>query len=317
MAATRSTGLSQKGLMAQFFARLEQAPQHFTKWSLNVPSTSDIETYRWLQNVPQMREWGDGRKAKGLLSESYSIQNLKYEATIEVDRDEIADDQTGQINLRIGELAARAGSHKDYLTAGLLAYGATTGYNSYDGVTYFSASHTTQSSGTQSNVTTSNITTATNPTSTEFRAAVAAAIQRLMEFKDDQGEMLHLTDTGITVVIPPNMRFAAREASLAQIIGQTSNVDVGLFDVVVLPQLLQFDDGSSTLPYTTEIFYILKTDGVRKPFVFQDREPLEFTALDTPDTDEGFRREKYLYGVRARYRLMYMDPLYAIQHTFT
>ncbi len=62
-----------------------------------VVSTSDREDYRWLGTVPKVREWGQGRLAQGLRVESYSIENLKYEATIEVDRDEISDDQTGQI----------------------------------------------------------------------------------------------------------------------------------------------------------------------------------------------------------------------------
>ncbi len=50
--------------------------------------------------------------------------------------------------------------------------------------------------------------------------------------------------------------------------------------------------------------YVLNTDWVVRPFIFQDREPVEFTAL-TEESEEGFRREKFLYGVRARYRVAY------------
>jgi phage major head subunit gpT-like protein len=62
---------------------------------------------------------------------------LKYESTLEVDRDEISDDKTGQIRMRIGELAARAATHKDYLISQLLINGETAGYHSYDGVPFF------------------------------------------------------------------------------------------------------------------------------------------------------------------------------------
>ncbi len=36
-----------------------------------------------------------------------------------------------------------------------------------------------------------------------------------------------------------------------------------------------------------------------RPFIFQDREPVESNAL-RKDSDEGFKREKSLCGVRAR-----------------
>ncbi|HUW30519.1 MAG TPA: Mu-like prophage major head subunit gpT family protein, partial [Planctomycetota bacterium] len=53
-----------------------------------------------------------------------------------------------------------------------------------------------------------------------------------------------------------------------------------------------------------EYWFLLRTDGAVRPFIFQDREPIEFAAKEQ-DSDEGFLREKYLYGVRARYRLTY------------
>jgi len=57
---------------------------------------------------------------------------------------------------------------------------------------------------------------------------------------------------------------------------------------------------------------LLKTDAAVRPLIFQDREPVEFTAL-TEDSEEGFRREKFLYGVRARYRLTYGYWQYAVK----
>ncbi len=58
-----------------------------------------------------------------------------------------------------------------------------------------------------------------------------------------------------------------------------------------------------------------RVDAAIRPFIFQDREPIEFTAL-TETSDEGFRREKFLYGVRARYRLIYGYWQYAVLSTF-
>ena len=49
---------------------------------------------------------------------------------------------------------------------------------------------------------------------------------------------------------------------------------------------------------------------VRNQTLDQDK-PVEFTAL-AEDSDDGFRREKFLYGVRARYRLAYGYWQYAV-----
>lgn len=302
--AVINTGLLTKGLRSEFFDRFENTAQHHKELATRIPSTSDSETYRWLGTVPKMREWGSGRLAKGLRSESYSVENLKYEATIEVDRDEIADDQTGQIRVRVGELAQRAATHKDYLVSQLLINGASAGYNSYDGVPFFSATHESGQSGQQDNDLAYDATDASSPTTDEFKAALKQAIGTMLGFKDDQGEPVALTAGGLVCVVPPTMLYPALEAVNATMIGQTTNVLKGAARVIALPWLT-----------TATTWYLLKTDGVVRPFIFQDREPVEFGTL-TENSEEGFKREKLLFGVRARYRIVYGYWQYAIQTVF-
>ena len=67
----------------------------------------------------------------------------------------------------------------------------------------------------------------------------------------------------------------------------------------------------------TDTWYLLKTDVPVRAFIFQDREPIEFSAVDRPDDSEVFLREKYLYGVRARYRITYGRWRYAMRYVFT
>jgi phage major head subunit gpT-like protein len=83
--------------------------------------------------------------------ESYDVVNEKYEATIEVDRDEISDDQTGQISLRVQEMAEKAVTHKDSEIARLLVNGHSAGHHSYDGVPFFNTLHASGESGNQDN----------------------------------------------------------------------------------------------------------------------------------------------------------------------
>ncbi len=299
-----NTGLLTKGLRSEFFSRFDATHTVFADLSTRVKSNSDSETYKWLGSLPRMREWGQGRVAKGLGTESYSLENLKYESTLEVDRDEISDDKTGQIQIRVAELAQRSASHKDYLLAQLLINGETAGFNSYDGVSFFNASHVSGASGTQDNELVSPAATADDPTTTEFKAALKAAISAMMGFKDDQGEPMSISANGLVCVVPTGMQMTALEAVSATVVDNTSNILSGVAKVVALPWLT---DASK--------WYLLKTDGVIRPFIFQDREPLEFTAL-TEESDEGFRREKFLFGVRARYRMAYGYWQFAIRSNF-
>lgn len=300
-----NTGLLVKGLRSEFFERLNARLTYFQDFATRIESTSDSETYRWLGTVPQMREWGDGRLARGLRAESYSVENLKYEATLEVDRDEISDDQTGQVRIRVAELADRAATHKDYLIAQLLVNGATSGFNSYDGVTFFNDAHVSGASGNQDNKLTSPALNSADPTVSEFKNALKAAMGAMLAFKDDQGEPMSISATGLICVVPTSMFFTALEAVNATVISQTTNVLEGVARVVAFPWL--------SSPST---WYLIKNDGILRPLIFQDREPIEFTAL-AEESDEGFRREKFLFGVRARYRMAYGYWQYALSSTFS
>ena len=302
--AVINTELLTKGLRSEFFNRFKATPTHFQDLATRMTSTSDSETYRWLGTVPKMREWGTGRLAQGLRTESYSVENLKYEATIEVDRDEIADDQTGQIRARIGELALRAATHKDFLISQLLIDGETAGNNSYDGVSFFNAAHVSGSSGSQSNLLTYDATATDDPTVEEFKAALTQAISQMIGFKDDQGDPMAIGTSGLVCAVPPTMFFKALEAINASVISNTSNVLEGAAKVIALPWLT---DASK--------WYLLKTDGVIRSLIFQDREPIEFNSL-TADSEEGFKREKFLYGVRARYRMAYGYWQFAVRTDF-
>ena len=300
-----NSGLLTKGLRSEFFQRLEKTTTYFQDLATRIQSNSDSETYKWLGSSPRMREWGTGRLARGLRTESYSVENLKYEATLEVDRDEISDDKTGQIRIRVGELAERAATHKDFLISQLLINGETAGFDSYDAVSFFNDSHVSGASGAQNNKLTSEAVDPDNPTADEFKTALKTALGAMLGFKDDQGDPMAISASGVVCVVPTTMYLTALEAVNATIVSNTSNVLQGAARIIAFPWLT-----SQTK------WYLLKTDGVIRPFIFQDREPVEFTAL-TEESDEGFRREKFLYGVRARYRLTYGYWQFAVRVNLT
>ncbi len=302
-----NTGLVASGLKSSFFERFNAVTTFYQDLCTEIPSTKDKENYKWLGATPKMREWGTGRLARGIRTESYDISNQKYESTIEVDRDEIDDDQTGQIKIRVNEIAVQAATHKDFLVSDLLKNGATSGFNSYDGVSFFNDAHASGASGNQDNKLAATTTTdPNNPTTAEFKKALTAAIAALLGFKNDQGDPLSITATGLACVVPPSMYLTALEAVSATLVGNNSNILQGAARVIAYPWLA----GAPTK------FYTLKLDVIIRPFIFQNRSPIEFNALDE-NSDEGFRREKFLYGVRARYAVTYGHWAYATETTFS
>lgn len=101
--------LGSRAIIGEFYNKLEQ--NIGTSWindvSMLFQSNQESETYKWLGMAPGMREWVGGRNAKGFRENGITIANKTYEATMEVLLDEIRRDKTGQVMLRIAELAQR------------------------------------------------------------------------------------------------------------------------------------------------------------------------------------------------------------------
>ena len=171
-------------------------------------------------------------------------------------------------------------------------------------MSFFNAAHVSGESGDQDNKLTYDASDTDDPTEAEFKAALKQAIAAMLGFNDDRGDPMSLSATGLVCVVPVSMYFTVLEAINATIVNNTSNILEGVARVVSFPWLT---DASK--------WYLLKTDGVVRPFIFQDREPAEFTAL-AEGSEEAFKREKFLYGVRARYRVTYGYWQFAIRTDF-
>jgi phage major head subunit gpT-like protein len=301
--------LSEKGLRGDVFEAIDATTVHYPRLTTRLTSDKASEKYSFLGTVPAMKAWGTGRLASGLLTETYDVENEKYEITIAVPRDWIDDDQTQQIRLRIREMGERAAGHKDQLIESLINNGASTGFHSYDGVPFFSDAHVSHLSGSQSNKLTSSASTPASPTKAEFRVAIGQAIATMIAYVDDRGEQKRIQPTGLICVVPPAYYLTALEALALSLNPQaddelTLNVLRGVADVICLPGL------------TGDYFYLCKENTQVRPFIFQDRMPLEFGALEQ-NSETGFMQETFYYGVRARYTMTYGYWQYAIRTEFT
>ena len=129
----------------------------FNKVATVITSTSKSETYGWLGKFPKMREWVGDREIKNMAAHGYAIVNKDFEATVDVDRNDIEDDNLGVYNPLMQEMGVSAAQQPDDLTFGLLAKGATE--LCYDGQYFFDTDHPsfdkTGTANTVSNIDTS------------------------------------------------------------------------------------------------------------------------------------------------------------------
>ncbi len=305
MGIVNSDGLSLVGARAEFMEKYEATQALWPDVTTTIKSTAESESYRWLGSVPPVRNWDGGRQIRGMFTQRYDVLNEKFEITIAADRDAISDDKVGAIRLRIGDMAERAKLFGDSEVARLLINGHSAGFNSYDGVPFFSTTHSSGLSGTQSNAIVSDVTTPTNPSAADVRTALNAAIPALLALKDDQGEPMNLTASGLVFVIPPTMYIAFLEAVNSAVIASTTNILQNVGRVVAFPRLT-----------ATTIFYVLKVDTQVRGLIYQDREPIEFKQL-AEGSEEEFMREQYIFGVRFRGKFTYGYWQKAIKVTLT
>ncbi len=174
--------------------------------AMDVESTSESETYAWLEAWPEMHEWLGERTIKDLSACKYAILNRDWESTVGIPRNSIEDDKIGIFKPMFAEQGRVVAAHPDKLVYGLLAAGFV--QKCYDGLPFFSAAHKVG----KNNV---------------------------------------------------------------------SNMDVP-----------QSNPGNP--------WFLLDTSRAIKPLIYQSRKKAEFTAQTNPDSEEVFKKKKFLFGVDTR-----------------
>ncbi|MGV6839990.1 MAG: Mu-like prophage major head subunit gpT family protein [Planktomarina sp.] len=188
-----------------------KAKAEYEKIATVIPSSTRSNTYGWLGDFPEMREWIGDRVIKDMETHSYSITNKTFETTVGVKKTDIEDDNLGVYTHRFGAMAQRAAQQPDKLVFNLLKKGHET--LCFDGQNFFDADHPAFDS------------------------------------------------TGQAVTV--------------------SNVD----------------SSGGTAPY----WYVMDTNQVLKPMIFQQRKAPEFVSKEDPkNSDHVFMKNEYLFGVEAR-----------------
>jgi len=313
--------LSSRAIIGRFYQTLEAGFDR--SWASQVgmlfQSNQESEEYKWLGMSPALREWIDGRQAKGLRASGYTIKNKTFEATLAISVDDLRRDKTGQILLRVDEMADRANQHWEKLVSDLILAGDSN--ECYDGQYFFDTDHAEGDSGTQKNKLTSaevaalDITTPTAPTAAEMAEALLGVIGWMYSFKDDQGEPINGEARNFLVMVPVSFWGSAITAVSSNLLNRPAGsldnplkgaMNQGLnIEVVANPRLT----------WTTN-FAVFRTDGRAKPFILQEEEGVTVSAL-AEGSEEEFKNNRHLYGVKAIRNAGYGLWQHAVLATFS
>jgi phage major head subunit gpT-like protein len=292
------SGLLLAGLKTQFFQTFTEVPSEYEQICTIIPSDKDTEHYAWLGALPSMNEFLDERQVGEFSEYEYQIKNKTWESTVSVDRTAIEDDQYGQVALRVKMLGREAKQHLDLITFGLLANGFST--TCYDGQSYFSASHPLGKNSVVAGTAQSN-----TDTQTLSSQGIQDGLIAMMRTVNDQGRPMGIVPD--TLVVSPENHFLAEEilasvfypdaVTIASGINQrlSNNPLRGLLRLVTSPYLP-----------SASAWFLLDTKRPVRSIFLQMRREFEFDALEM-NSETGFLRDKYMYGIRARYNVGYGD----------
>lgn len=212
--------LSSRAVIGMYYAALENPMS--AGWingiSNSFGSDQASEQYPFLGQNPRMREWIGGRVAKGLRSNSLTIANKHYEATLEIALKDLRRDKTPQLQARIGEFASEGDAHWGTLLTTLIINGPST--VCYDGQYFFDTDHSEGDSGSQSNDITVDISAlpcvvhgaTTAPSVEEMQQAIIQGVAQILSFKDDRGRPMNSNAREFTVTVPISMYITALAA---------------------------------------------------------------------------------------------------------
>jgi phage major head subunit gpT-like protein len=289
--------LTSRGIIGRFYQTLESGPVAWVNdLTFTIDSDQETESIKWLGMTPQMQKWVGGRDVKGQRTQGFDITNEPYQATLEVDVRDLRRDKTGQIMVRIDELADRANSFKAKLLTERILLGEST--VCYDGQYFFDTDHSEGESGSQSNdisvdisalpVSTHGSTTA--PSSAEVAHMIARAIEGMLTLKDDQGEPLNEEARDFLVQVPVPYLSATAMALSGQPLEQGDTSVIGTMDGFTVRAR-----ANPRLTWTDRLA-VFRTDGRVKPFILQEELPISLDAI-AEGSELEFTHKKHHYGV--------------------
>lgn len=266
------------GYSAAYNKAFEGVKNNYEKIATTVPSTTAETNYKWLGQIPQMREWIGDREIQSLSAYDYIIKNKKFEMTVSVPRDDIEDDQYGIYTPMFSNMGESAAQHPNTLCFGALKAGFKE--KCYDGNPFFAENHPSGEGGKKA---VSNI--SHNKLDADSYMTARAS---MMSITGDKGNSLNLVPN--LLVVPPGNEKAGRLILEADQINGTTNVLKGTAELHVETEI-------ADMP---EAWFLLCTNRFLKPIIFQKRKAIKMTSLTKDDDQNVFLRDEFVWGADGR-----------------
>jgi phage major head subunit gpT-like protein len=271
-----------KNLKTTYNKAFETTETNWDKVAMLVPSSGSENNYNWLENFPRMRKWIGDKAVKSLKGHGYTVVNDDWEATIEVDRNHIEDDNLGIYAPQAQMAGWSAKQLPDEIVSDLLNEAFES--RCYDGQYFFDTDHPV-GKGVVSNKGTMVLSISTLAAA---QASYGAARTALRKMKDDEGRPLNINPTVLEV--PPALEDIANALMKNDRLEDGKpNPYKGTAEVVVNARLT-----------SDTAWFLLDTTKPVKPLVYQERKKPVFVQQTTMDSDNVFMRKKFRYGAEAR-----------------
>jgi len=270
-------------LLTIFNKALQSAPSDtVSKIATIVPSTTKQKDYTWLSRFPKMRKWIGEKYRKRLEAYKHTIENDDYEATVEVKRNDIDDDNIGIY----GPMAQAAGQSAAELPSDVVIPLVNDSFVNlaYDGQYVHDTDHEVNGASVSNKITAA----LKAGTLAEAQASYGAAKLLLTGMKDEEGQSLKLRPK--VLLVPSALEDTAKILMGAEKFADGSvNPYKGDAEVVVEPDLT-----SSTA------WFLLDNSKPIRTYIYQDRKKPVFVNQTSADSDEVFSKGNFLFSAEAR-----------------
>lgn len=258
------------------------------KIAMRIMSSTKQNDYAWLSKFPKMRKWLGEKNVKALEAMQYTISNDDWEATIEVHRNDIEDDNLGIY----GPQARMAGESARDLPDDIVFDLVNNGFSNlcFDGQPFFDSDHPVRNPATGEDESVSNMLDKALDASTLAKAqgSLGAALTQIRRFKDDEGRPLDIKPN--ILMVPAGLVETANVLMMNDRLEDGKpNPYKGMFEVVY----------SGRLKSDTAWFLLDATKAVR-PFIYQQRKAPVFVSQTNMDSDDVFNKALYKFGAEAR-----------------
>jgi phage major head subunit gpT-like protein len=258
------------------------APTVWQKIAMKVPSTTGQNDYAWLSKFPKMAKWIGDKNVKSLEASKYTIKNDDFEATVEVDRNDIDDDNLGIYGPQAQMAGESAAQLPDEIVMELVN-GAFTKV-CFDGQFFCDTDHKVA----DASVSNKGVAVLSVASQAAAIASYGAARTAMRKFKDDEGRPLNITPS--VLLVPPALEHIALAlVNNDRLDDGKANPYKGTAEVVVDARLT-----------SDTAWFLLDTTKAIKPFIYQERKAPVFVEQTDTQTDNVFMRKKFRYGAEAR-----------------